>query len=76
MNRECGPLGGRFQKLCQRGVVRIEDGATAIRPCGLDPSIMTDLSRETGAPVEMDAARTAATACLPTLLGTGYAARE
>ena len=41
----------------------------AIRPCGLDPAIMSDLSRETGRRITLDEARTAAAASLPTLLG-------
>jgi lipoate-protein ligase B len=31
-----------------------------VRPCGLDPTVMTDLSRALGAPVGMDAVRQAA----------------
>jgi lipoyl(octanoyl) transferase len=41
----------------------------SIRPCGLDPNVMTDLRRETRRPVSLDEARDAAVACLPTLLG-------
>ena len=41
----------------------------AIRPCGLDPDIMSDLSRETGRRITLDEARSAAAASLPTLLG-------
>jgi lipoyl(octanoyl) transferase len=48
----------------------------SIRPCGLDPNVMTDLRRETGRPVSLDEARVAAAACLPTLLGSGYSSGE
>lgn len=45
------------------------DAFHAIRPCGLDPNVMTDLRRETGRSISLDEARAAATECLPTLLG-------
>ncbi len=48
----------------------------AIRPCGLDPSVMTDLCRETGREIDLNDARAAVTACLPTLLGSDYASAE
>jgi len=41
----------------------------SIRPCGLDPAVMSDLSRACGRTVTLDEARTVAQACLPTLLG-------
>lgn len=40
-----------------------------IRPCGLDPEVMSDLSRCAGRPVSLDDAKVAARACLPALLG-------
>ncbi len=48
----------------------------SIRPCGLDPNVMTDLRRETGRSISLDEARTAAAACLPALLGSGYSSGE
>lgn len=39
-----------------------------IRPCGLDPSVMTDLTAATGRSIDLDEVRAAATANLPTLL--------
>lgn len=40
-----------------------------IQPCGLDPEIMSDLSRATGSPVTLDETRRAVEAALPELLG-------
>lgn len=45
------------------------DAFRAIRPCGLDPTIMSDLSRCTGRTVTMAEAKDAVRACLPELLG-------
>ena len=42
-----------------------------IRPCGLDPGIMTDLSRETGRAVSLDEAKQRAAETLPRLLEQG-----
>lgn len=39
-----------------------------IRPCGLDPSVMTDLTSATGRSIDLDEVRAAAEANLPTLL--------
>ncbi len=39
-----------------------------VRPCGLDPAIMSDLSREVGRQVTMDEAKQAARSALPELL--------
>ena len=39
----------------------------SIRPCGLDPDVMSDLRRESGADITMDHARAAVGACLPVL---------
>ena len=39
-----------------------------IRPCGLDPAVISDLSRETGQTVTMDEAKEAARSALPALL--------
>lgn len=39
-----------------------------VRPCGLDPDIMSDLSTLAGRPITMDAAKDAARAALPALL--------
>lgn len=52
------------------------EGFHSIEPCGLDPGIMTDLCRETGREIDLSSVRTAATACLPILLGSDYASRE
>jgi lipoyl(octanoyl) transferase len=43
-------------------------GFRAIRPCGLDPARMSDLSREAGRPIARADAVAAARACLPGLL--------
>jgi lipoyl(octanoyl) transferase len=39
-----------------------------VRPCGLDPSVMSDLSRELSRKVSMDEAKEAAKSALPALL--------
>jgi lipoate-protein ligase B len=40
-----------------------------VRPCGLAPDVMTDLSRATGRRITMEAAIAAARQALPVLLG-------
>ena len=44
---------------------------TAVRPCGLSPDIMTDLSGAAGRPVSMDEARAAARAAVSVLTDAG-----
>lgn len=41
-----------------------------VRPCGLDPTVMSDLSREAGRPISMDDARQAALTHVHLLTGT------
>jgi lipoate-protein ligase B len=48
----------------------------AVRPCGLDPAVMTDLSRARGQPVAMDAVRAAARELVFLLTGAHRPARN
>lgn len=41
-----------------------------IRPCGLDPDVMSDLSRCAGRPITIAAAKQAVIRCVPRLLGS------
>jgi lipoyl(octanoyl) transferase len=50
-----------------------EDAFAAIRPCGLAPSIMSDLSRAVGRRISLDECKVAARSALPPLLDGGIA---